>query len=141
MANITNGNIEIKLPLGGISVPCTVSLPLVGISGIPQTRLLTSIDLDVIDGKVYGINVVNSGPAVAYGDDASKDVLLGIVDTILQMLGVTIFFGWSSDSADYDYKDDSTDEAFVFEIDHEVNSDAAVINLFASVPGAIITSA
>lgn len=96
---------------------------------------VTSVNIDVVDGKVYGLNVIYSGHNVDRDDGAEASMLLSQVDVMLQVLGVNTWFDWSSDSADYD---PALHGVAVFEV---LGQHVETITAFAAIPGAVVNPA
>lgn len=119
-----------------MSIPCSLE---------DDTVLVVSaIDVDVIDGHIYGITAEAVDPIWLADDSIYRLPVLAGVDVLLQMLGVSIVIDFSSDSADFDYSEDTEPFDPVFELSganwlaDEAHTGA--IKQFLAVPGAIITT-
>lgn len=130
---ITNGNI-----LKTFETPITVQLA----EGIDDVLTITALDVDIVDGRVYGITPIAVKPIHVddRGNPYYRPVIFAAVDVMLQVLGVNIEFDFSGDSADYDYSDESKPFDMVFELgSDDVKVHSRAITMFAAMPGAVVT--
>lgn len=127
------------------NIAFSLARPLVISVEFDKAIVIDAIDIDIIDGRIYRIDAMatnGDGSPVAPMVDANphRPVVFAAIDALLQTLGVSIPFDFSSDSADYDYGDDAPCHSIIFELgSDDVSTHANAITAFCAVPGSILS--